>query len=105
VGGIVGWVESSSTLTMENCTFNGKLDFPTQGTQLGGLVGTVRSNCTLNLKNCTNNGELIGKDKVGGLIGCIEATGKVNIENCENKGSITTTGTNKDDVVGDDKRP
>ena len=104
VGGIVGWVESSSTLTMENCTFNGKLDFPTQGTQLGGMVGTVRSNCTLNLKNCVNNGEIIGKDKVGGLIGCIEYNGKVNIENSENKGTLTTTGSNKDDVVGDDKR-
>ena len=104
VGGIVGWVESSSTLTMENCVFNGKLDFPTQGIQIGGMIGTVKDNCTLNLKNCINNGELIGKDMVGGLIGCIEPNGKVNIENSENKGTLTTTGANKNDVVGDDQR-
>ena len=104
MGGIVGWVQSNSTLTMENCTFNGKIDFPTQGIQIGSMIGTVKSGCTLNLKNCVNNGELIGKDYVGGFIGCVESTGKVNVESCENKGTITSTGTHTDDVIGDDQR-
>lgn len=104
VGGIVGWIESSSTLTMENCVFNGKLDFPTQGTEIGGFVGTVKGNCTLNLKNCVSNGELIGKDYVGGLVGSVLSGGKLNVENSEHKGTITTTGAHKDNVVGNDQR-
>ncbi|MBQ8431614.1 MAG: endonuclease/exonuclease/phosphatase family protein [Clostridia bacterium] len=104
VGGIVGWIESSSTLTMENCTFNGKINFPTQGTEIGGLVGTVKKGCTLNLKDCVNNGELIGKDYVGGLVGSVLSGGQLNVENSQNKGTITVTGTHQDDVVGKDQR-
>ena len=104
VGGFVGLLESNSTLTIENCTFNGKIYFPTNGTEIGGFVGMIKSGCTLNLKDCTSNAELTGKDYVGGLVGTVEAGGTLNVENSENKGTITTTGSHKDDVVGNDKR-
>lgn len=76
-GGIVG--ACSGTLTIENCSINGRI---TSGSVAGGIVGQ-QSTGEVDLLNCTNTASITS---TGGIIGI--GIGK--IYNCKNLGSINS---------------
>ena len=92
VGGLVGQLQSGK-LTLNNCHFNGTIDFA-NGTNLAGFVGMANSGTTLVLNNCHGTGTVSGKDYVAGLSGITSNTTKTNNNSCL-MGSISCSGDNK----------
>ena len=80
VGGFVGQLQSGK-LTLNNCHFNGTIDFA-KGTYLAGFVGMANSGTTLILNNCHGTGTISGKDYVAGLSGYTSTTTKKNNNSC-----------------------
>ena len=90
IGGFVGTIESANTtLTMENCTFNGVASVT--GKYAGGMIGYVLyPETTITLINCTNNANIYASEYSGGMIGYILALDKtLTLTNCTNTGAIT----------------
>ena len=101
VGGLIGRVDEmlDIKLTVENCTFNGNIEF-TNGTCIGGIIGRVYNrNAVINLNNCTVNADLAAKDFCGGMIGYSGDNATVNIEGCTYTGNMTSGG-QKGDTIG-----
>lgn len=101
VGGLIGRVDEmlDIKLTVENCTFNGNIEF-TNGTCIGGIIGRVYNrNAVINLNNCTVNADLAAKDFCGGMIGYSGDNTTVNIEGCTYTGNMTSGG-QKSDTIG-----
>jgi hypothetical protein len=106
VGGFAGQVASNGTLTMTDCSFEGKLVFGNKGTYVGGLVGKLQSGATLNATNCKVSANISALDYCGGLVGHIVSNAKFNNTNSTAEGSVTATnGSNKGDLIGKDDRP
>ena len=91
VGGLVGQLQSGK-LTLNNCHFNGTIDFA-NGTYLAGFVGMAAAGTTLVLNNCHGTGTVSGKDYVAGLSGITSTTTKTNNNSCL-MGSISCDGDN-----------
>ncbi|MBQ8212997.1 MAG: endonuclease/exonuclease/phosphatase family protein [Clostridia bacterium] len=90
VGGIVGEVDSSLMLTIENCAFYG--DIRVTGNYVGGLIGSIADEkLDLIIKNCKNAGNITASAYVGGLIGYCTIH-SMESENCVNEGSISASG-------------
>ncbi len=92
IGGFIGRVDEMLriTLTLENCSFNGKIEFP-NSTCIGGFIGYVYNrNAVVTLKNCAVNGDLTAEDFCGGLIGYVGDNSTIQIENSTYAGTLTS---------------
>ena len=101
VGGLIGRVDEMLhiTLTVEDCTFNGKIQF-SEGDGIGGIIGRVYNrNANIILKNCAVNADLTAEDYCGGMIGYVGDNAIVNTEGCTYNGTMTSGG-NKGDIIG-----
>ena len=96
MGGLVGYMESSSSLSIDNCKNNANvavtqytLDVSnlTQGNN-GGLVGICYGNVTIN--NSINNGDVLAQGRsAGGLVGLVDGSGTAEVYNSTNTGNVT----------------
>ena len=100
-GGIVGYVNSGTQNTIENCWYDGNIQLQTVGSYSGGIVGTVEnSGTTLTIRNCLNSGAINGGKtgtsylSIGGMCGSAYASANLDIENCLNTGDLTTSNVN-----------
>ena len=97
-GGVVGYVDSASTVTISDCSFNGNiLRQKNNITQYntGGILGTVDKRTNVNIIDCSTSGQIESTDGhyVGGILGGATlnyngGSGIVNIENCYNEAEI-----------------
>ena len=107
VGGLAGWVLSiydNETVTIENCSVNGK----TYGDDaVGGLIGKIetRERGIVEVINCDSDvsvGSL--QEDIGGIVGNVEnedGIGKIVISLCNNYGDVVTnSGTYVGGIVG-----
>ena len=102
IGAIVGRVDATATLTLENCEVTGKIDFGTKGTRIGSLIGYVASDAKtkVTVNNCTAKVDITGLDACGGLIGEKYVNSTVTFDDkCSFTGTITCPGT-KGDLLG-----
>ena len=102
IGAIVGRVDATATLTLENCEVTGKIDFATKGTRIGSLIGFVSSDAKtkVTVNNCTAKVDITGLDTCGGLIGEKLINSTVTFDDkCSFTGTITCPGT-KGDLLG-----
>lgn len=83
VGGLIGTLDSRSTVVMENCKFGGEIRIT--GECAGGLIGSAsHRDLTLVIRDCRNNGNIFASRYAGGLVGRCEVyelteTNNVNI--------------------------
>ena len=94
VGGIVGFVNANSAMTIEECWFNGTVTNIGSAKGTGGILGCNYGG-TVQIKNCLNSGTLdtTADDKllprVGGIVGNAENENpNLTIINCLNVGEI-----------------
>ena len=82
------------SITMTNCTANGKIYGSLSGTKyMGGFIGSWTAGA-LTLTNCTNNVdiEVNGIKANGGFVGIFNKdVGSLNVTNCVNNGNISGT--------------
>lgn len=99
VGGLVGRMDSGSSLTIKNCSVSGTIDF-TSGTKIGGLVGSVdNGNCVLVIENSSCSANLSADDYCGGLVGYSASATSVTVTASTATGTLTCQ-KNKDAVIG-----
>ena len=91
-GGLIGKIESSGSLYMENCENFGNVS----GTDYsGGLVGAYVTSGSFSLENCNNCGNISGKEYTGGVMGYLkrDTTGNtITIKSFKNNGEISGFG-------------
>ncbi|MBQ8431613.1 MAG: hypothetical protein IJX28_01900 [Clostridia bacterium] len=97
VAAFVG-IHEAGTLTMTNCSFQGKIDY-VDAADVGSFIGEMVTGTTLNLNNCTSSAELIAKRNCGGLIGFVASGATVNNNGSTFTGSITCAGS-KSETIG-----
>ena len=86
VGGIVGGVDGTTTIT--NCYNTGSVSG--DDNYVGGIVGYVWETTTIT--NCYNTGSVGGDSSVGGIVGIVgSAAGLATITNCYNTGDVSGT--------------
>lgn len=97
-GGVVGYIDSASNVTISNCSFNGSILRQSNGiTQYnsGGILGTLDRRTGLEMINCEVSGQIDGDvSYVGGILGgatlCYNGGNKVaRISNCVNNATIS----------------
>ena len=93
VGGFVGILQKG-TLTLNNCHFNGKVNFP-NGEHIAGFVGRASGGTNIVFNNCHGSGQVIAKDFVAGLSVYTDSTTKKNNGSCLTGSISCTNGTNK----------
>ena len=85
---------SDGSITMTNCTANGKIYGSLSGTKyIGGFIGSWTAGA-LTLTNCTNNVDIEVNDikANGGFVGIFNKdVGSLNVTNCVNNGNISGT--------------
>lgn len=103
VGGLVGYFDSSSSLTMKGCHMDVSITADTDahdqtGGMTGGLVGYANaSGSVLTVEDCSVSGSLVSSSKVGGIVG-YATDAEVYIAGCSV--SATVTGTAKQATGG-----
>ena len=93
VGGFVGALNAGK-LTVNNCHFNGTVNFP-NGEHIAGFVGQASGGTTIVFNNCHGTGKVIAKDYVAGLSVYADSTTKTNNGSCLTDSVACTTGSNK----------
>lgn len=98
VGGIVGRVEDTSTLTVTGCENHAAIDISARKIgsntkqMLGGIFGGSSSGATAIITDCANYGTLKGDQYTGGIIGGIHNTAaKLTVQNVRNHADISST--------------
>lgn len=98
VGGIVGRVEDTSTLTVTGCENHASIDTSVRKIgsntkqMLGGIFGGSNSGATAIITDCANYGKLKGDQYTGGIIGGIHNTAaKLTVQNVRNHADISST--------------
>jgi len=93
-GGLVGVVNGTETVRIQNCWYDGELTIVGQkGSQGGGIAGRVETNSSVQIEHCLNTGSLTSEREkgivlLGGIVG-VSGDGKVEIRDTLNVGSIT----------------
>lgn len=102
VGGFVGKVNAAAGLTMENCSFNGKVSVT--GEAGGGFIGFLsHSKAQVTMKNCAFNGSVKAGEYAGGMIGYAKKYKTLIIDiNCTFPGKVTCSGENFGSITGND---
>lgn len=98
VGGIVGRVEDTSTLTVTGCENHASIDTSVRKIgsntkqMLGGIFGGSSSGATAIITDCANYGTLKSDQYAGGIIGGIHNTAaKLTVQNVRNHADISST--------------
>lgn len=98
VGGIVGRVEDTSTLTVTGCENHASIDISIRKIgsntkqMLGGIFGGSSSGATAIITDCANYGTLKSDQYAGGIIGGIHNTAaKLTVQNVRNHADISST--------------
>lgn len=98
VGGIVGRVEDTSTLTVTGCENHAAIDISARKIgsntkqMLGGIFGGSSSGATAIITDCANYGTLKSDQYAGGIIGGIHNTAaKLTVQNVRNHADISST--------------
>ena len=98
VGGIVGRVEDTSTLTVTGCENHASIDTSVRKIgsntkqMLGGIFGGSSSGATAIITDCANYGTLKSDQYTGGIIGGIHNTAaKLTVQNVRNHADISST--------------
>ncbi len=89
IGGLVGNVETGSTLTLENCEYKGSIQFSTKGSKIGGLVGGAQSGATVTMNGCTFSGSIQALAEAGEYLGYEAGGSTVQITNCTSTGKLS----------------
>ena len=97
VGGIVGFMSTAGTLTMDNCSYYGSVT--TSARSAGGILGAALNlKATVNVTNCENHGDITTSVDAGGIIGT-SAVNELNYSGSTNKGTINSP-VCKGDLIG-----
>ena len=97
VGGIVGFMSTAGTLTMDNCSYYGSVT--TSARSAGGILGAALNlKATVNVTNCENHGDITTSVDAGGIIGT-SAVNELNYSGSLNKGTIKSP-VCKGDLIG-----
>ncbi len=97
IGIMIGKIDTNATVTIENCSTSGTIDFYSvrdEAYGYGGLVGYTHKSCTLTIKNCTSSATVKGPTYCGGLLGFQEETSTVTIEGSTFTGTLIPTDVN-----------
>lgn len=92
-GGILGFANTASKVTITNCVNSGDITGAGNGT--GGILGASPTGSTdiIKIEDCINEGNITGVNYVGGIGGIMrESSASSYIRNCTNKGNITASG-------------
>ena len=86
----VDFIKGAKTLTIENCTNEGKITAKIY--HIGGIIGLQQLNADsiVIIRNCVNKGDITTKSndsQMGGIAGDLRG-GTVTIENCSNSGKL-----------------
>lgn len=97
VGGIVGRVEDTSTLTVTGCENYASIDASVRKIgsntkqMVGGIFGGTNAGATIAITDCTNYGTLKSDQYAGGIVGGIHNTAaKLTVQNVRNHADITS---------------
>ena len=93
IGGFVGAIQQGK-LTLNNCHFNGTVNFP-DSEHIAGFVGQAAGGTTVVFNNCHGTGKVIAKDYVAGLSVYTDSTTKTNNGSCLMGSVSCTNGSNK----------
>lgn len=88
-GGIIGFINTSKTVVLENNTNEGTITSPTSNA--GGIVGHIMNApnpIVGTIRGCTNKGEVNAKNFAGGILGYTTVTGW-SIVDSTNTGAVT----------------
>ncbi|MBQ8439465.1 MAG: hypothetical protein IJX19_02275 [Clostridia bacterium] len=86
VAGFVGTVSGIVSVTLENCSFSGKISIT--GTHAAGMIAQVSgTDAKISLTSCTNNADITTAQYCGGMIGQCK-TSNVVAKDCINKGTL-----------------
>ena len=88
IGGFVGAIQQGK-LTINNCHFNGTVNFP-DSEHIAGFVGKASGGTTVVFNNCHGNGKVIAKNYAAGLSIYSDTTTKTNSGSCL-MGSVSCT--------------
>ncbi len=94
-GLLVGRMDTSTELTIENCEVAGTIKAPNCA-KVGGLVGYVYTGSSITIKNCKSNVAITAKTEAGGLVGYVSDSVTFQLENGTFTGTITSSGTKGD---------
>ena len=95
VGGIAGYVDSTTKVTIENSYFAGTLNATSH--YVGGILGRILKICEIDITNCYSSGIVTSSGmNIGGIIGSISQAADVDMVNCLNKGTVSSSA----DAVG-----
>lgn len=92
VGGVVGYVYSNATATIQNCTFDGAVNYTGTNGHVGGILAYTEGDTTnLTVKDCTFSGTVTSAGKyAGGIVGSVESkSSNITFSNCVSSGSVT----------------
>jgi len=90
VGGLVGYVDSTTKATIENSYFAGTLNATSH--YVGGILGRIDTICEIDITNCYSSGSVTSEGmNVGGIIGIINQAADVDMVNCLNKGTVSSS--------------
>ncbi len=97
VGGIIGRVEDTSTLTVTGCENYASIDASVRKIgsntkqMVGGIFGGTSAGATIAITDCTNYGTLKSDQYAGGIVGGIHNTAaKLTVQNVRNHADITS---------------
>jgi len=90
VGGLAGYVDSTTKVTIENSYFAGTLNATSH--YVGGILGRIDTICEIDITNCYSSGSVTSEGmNVGGIIGIINQAADVDMVNCLNKGTVSSS--------------
>lgn len=93
VGGFIGLVNNSATVSFKNCKFYGSME-DTGANNSGGFVGKTDHTATVTFENCFNYATVKnpGGGDTGGFVGSMISTSTVTIKNSANLGDVSANG-------------
>ena len=98
VGGFVGYVETGSSVSFNNCVFAGTVNTPLSYS-VASFVGKADPDTTVSFENCANLGDVSAATEAAGFVGTSSAT-TLTIQNSTNRGNITTSASKVGGFVG-----
>ena len=89
-GGIIGEVDSSSSVKIVNCVSRGKINYTANGGMNAGIVGKITGESTVAILNSVSTAQMEASVYSGGLVVNVsEDTTNVSIKNCLFSGKVS----------------
>lgn len=99
IGGIVGHVETESSMTITQCHTEGSITTSSAGYQVGGIVGLseAAASRSVSITNSYSTMQVSGNDSIGGILGW---GSRSYISYCYGTGKVTGRGENVGGILG-----